>query len=231
MAATAVAKPLCVAIDTGDAAHARRIVEATSPYAGAFKIGLHTFTALGPRWVEEVAASEPVFADLKLHDIPAQVGGAVGAVRDLGASYVTVHATGGAAMIAAAAAAAGDDLVVLAVTVLTSLGDDDLAVIGLAGPAPDAVVRLAGLALDAGAHGVVCSPLEVAAVRSRFGDGPVVVVPGVRSEGATPSDQVRTATAAEAVAAGADLIVVGRPITAAPDPAAAARRLIEEAGR
>ena len=170
--------------------------------------------------------------DLKLHDIPVQVSGAVRAVSELGVDYTTVHAFGGGGMLRAAAEAAGDDLQVLAVTVLTSLDDADLAAVGVKQTVRDQVLVLAELALSSGVHGLVCSPLEVAAIRERFGarsaGGPLLVVPGIRPAGSHADDQKRTMGAGAAVAAGADLVVVGRPITAAPDPAAAAGAVLQE---
>lgn len=225
------ANPICVALDFDDPARVRAIASATSAHVGIFKIGLTAYAAGGPALVHELAAQHPVFLDLKFHDIPAQVQGAVRAAAATGAMYTTVHASGGPAMIAAAVDAAGHSLTVLAVTVLTSLDDGALDAIGIRGPSRDAVVRLAGLALAAGAEGLVCSPMEVATLRSEFGarrdGGPFLVVPGIRAPGEAAGDQRRTMAAAEALAAGADVIVVGRPITAAPDPADAARRLWE----
>lgn len=235
MTATLRANPICLALDFDDPAKVREIASTTSDHVGIFKIGLTAYTIGGPDLVRDLAARHPVFLDLKFHDIPAQVGGAVRAVTATGALYTTVHASGGPAMIAAAVDAAGHSVTVLAVTVLTSLDDAALDSIGMKGPAGDAVLRLAGLALAAGADGLVCSPKEVAALRGEFGarvdGGPLLVVPGIRSEGEAQGDQRRTMSGTEALSAGADVIVVGRPITAAPDPAAAARQLYEEISR
>jgi orotidine-5'-phosphate decarboxylase len=174
---------------------------------------------------------KPLFLDLKFHDIPAQVEGAVAAVAALGASYTTVHASGGSDMIKAAVAAAGEDLTVLAVTVLTSLDDNDLTAIGMEGTAEESVLRLADVALSAGADGLVCSPLELPSLRDRFGarasGGPLLVVPGIRPAGAHAGDQRRTLGPSEAIAAGADVLVIGRPITAAADPGAAAAAILD----
>ena len=228
------ANPICVALDFDDPARVRDVAAATSDHVGIFKIGLTAYTSGGPELVRELAARHPVFLDLKFHDIPAQVQGSVRAVAATGALYTTVHASGGPAMVAAAVEASGNSLTVLAVTVLTSLDDWTLDAVGMKGPAGDAVVRLAGLALAAGADGLVCSPLEVEKLRSEFGarrdGGPLLVVPGIRSQTDAHGDQKRTLSATEALAAGADVIVVGRPITAAPDPARAALRLLEEIG-
>lgn len=219
--------PLIVAADLSDAAAAEALARRLVDSVAMVKVGLELFTAAGPDVVARVRGHVPVFLDLKLHDIPAQVEGAVFVVRGLGASYTTVHAAGGADMIKAAVAAAGDDLAVLAVTVLTSLDD---AGVGVDGDVPDQVQRLGELALGAGAGGLVCSPREVAALRSRFGPEPLLVVPGIRPPDSEGHDQRRTETPSVAIGAGADLLVVGRPVTAAEDPAAAARRLLEELG-
>ena len=182
--------------------------------------------------MRDMTALSPVFLDLKLHDIPAQVAGAVSSARELEVAYTTVHATGGEDMLRAAADAAEDNLMVLAVTVLTSLSPDDLASVGVVDAPADQVLRLTELALNSGVKGLVCSPLEVASVRARFGSaaggGPFLVVPGIRRAGSSTDDQKRTLGPREAFDAGADLIVVGRPITAAPDPARAAREIIAE---
>jgi orotidine-5'-phosphate decarboxylase len=166
-----------------------------------------------------------VFLDLKLHDIPNTVQGAARSAARSGAALLTVHAGGGADMIAAAVRGAGPKVRVLAVTVLTSLDGAALDAIGLAGPPEAAVVRLARLAVAAGAGGLVCSPLEVAAVRAAVGPGPLLVVPGVRPAGAARGDQSRVATPEAAVRDGADVLVLGRPLRDAPDPAAAARAI------
>jgi len=220
---------LIVALDTADPARAVEWAAAVRPCCGVLKLGLEFFAANGPQGVRAVQAAGglPVFLDLKLHDIPNTVAGAVRAVLPLGAALITLHASGGAAMIAAARAAADPAgaarPMLLAVTVLTSLDDAALQATGIDGGAALQVLRLARLALAAGADGVVCSPREVALLRRELGPHPLLVVPGVRPEGAAPGDQARTMTPAQAIAAGADRIVVGRPITGAPDPAAAAR--------
>jgi len=223
--------PICVALDIAGEDELKQVARATDPFVGLFKVGLTTFTSLGPPIVKGLSLGKPVFLDLKLHDIPQQVHGAVLAAERTGASLLTIHAAGGAEMIRAAAEAA-DGLTILAVTVLTSLDDDSLGDIGMSGPAEKAVLRLAELALENGAGGLVCSPLEVASLRSRFGTrsegGPLLVVPGIRPGGSELGDQKRTLTPREAVDAGADVIVVGRPIIAAADPSAAARSIAEE---
>jgi orotidine-5'-phosphate decarboxylase len=223
--------PICVALDSPDQDTMLALARATKEHVGVFKIGLTAFASGGPRLVQLLADDRPVFLDLKLHDIPMQVEGAVAAVGATGARYTTVHASGGPEMLRAAARAAGD-VVVLAVTLLTSLGTEDLAGIGVRGSTEDAVVRLADLALTAGVPGLVCSPLELDVLRTRFGPrstgGPLLVVPGIRSETAAGDDQRRTLSARDAIERGADMIVVGRPITAASDPGRAARTLMEE---
>jgi len=218
--------PLIVALDTDDLAHLSALAAAVGPTVGHLKVGLQAFAAHGPEAVRAAAAHAPVFCDLKLHDIPNTVAGAAAAVADLGVAMLTVHAAGGPAMIAAAAKAA-PDVTVLAVTVLTSLDDAALRAVGQP-PAAEQVPRLAALAVEAGADGVVCAPTDLAAVRAAIGREPVVVTPGIRPAGSAPDDQARIATPAAAVAAGADHLVVGRPVTAAADPAAAARAILQE---
>ena len=229
MTALETTSPLCLALDSDDPEALLRMVAGVDGAVGAVKVGLTSFYAGGPELVRTLTDSHPVFVDLKLHDIPVQVAGAVRSIASLGATWTTVHAAGGPAMLQAAAEAAPPALTVLAVTVLTSLDDSDLDRLGLAGPAQDAVLRLAELALEAGLGGLVCSPLEVAAVRARFGPrsegGPYLVVPGIRPAGSEVGDQRRTLGPREALRAGADLLVVGRPITAAADPGAAARSI------
>lgn len=200
---------------------------------GAIKLGSEFFTAHGPDGVRRVAeAGSRVFLDLKYHDIPNTVAGAVRAASALGCALATVHASGGAAMLRAAAeAAAGAGPGrprLLAVTVLTSLDGDDLAAVGQAGPVEGQALRLARLAAENGMDGVVCSPREAAAIRSELGGALALVVPGIRPDWAGLDDQKRVLTPAAAVAAGADHLVVGRPITAAADPAGAARRIADE---
>lgn len=226
--------PICVALDSPDRAKVDEIVRAVTPYVGVFKVGSTAYVANGSELVRELSVERPVFLDLKLHDIPAQVAGAVTAAAATGATYLTVHTSGGRAMLEAAAAAAPPGLALLGVTILTSLDDEALGEIGLQGPASDAVLRLAQLALDAGVDGLVCPPLEVEALRTRFGatseGGPILVVPGIRPAGGAPDDQRRTLSAKEAKEAGADVIVVGRPITGAHSAADAAAALLREVG-
>lgn len=223
--------PICVALDTNDRDEAVRLATEVGSSVSAVKVGLTSFVAAGPALIADIGNGKRVFLDLKLHDIPAQVAGAVAAVDSLGVSLTTVHAAGGRAMLTEAATAAGPDLTVLAVTILTSLGDWDLTEIGMSFAPEDAVTRLAELALSCGVPGLVCSPLEVARLRERFGPhsegGPYLVVPGIRPEGSGKDDQQRTLTPKQAMEAGADLLVIGRPITAATDPAAAARTIVD----
>jgi len=217
---------ICVALDFPSWREAEPFARTVAPGVGILKVGLEMFTAEGPAAVRAAAAlGRPVFLDLKLHDIPNTVEGAARSAAASGASLLTVHASGGPAMVAAAVKGAGGKLRVLAVTVLTSLDAAALRAVGLDGPPEAAVVRLARLAVDAGAGGLVCSPHEVRAVRAAVGPGPLLVVPGVRPAGAAKGDQARVATPAEAVAAGADVIVLGRPLRDAPDPLAAAREI------
>jgi len=217
---------ICAAIDFPTWAAAEPFARAVAAEVGMLKVGLELFAAEGPPAVRAAAAlGRPVFLDLKLHDIPNTVEGAARSAAASGASLLTVHAAGGSEMVRAAVRGAGAGVRVLAVTVLTSLDDAALLAIGLAGPAEAAVVRLARLAVGAGVAGVVCSPREVAAVRAAVGPGPLLVVPGVRPPGASTGDQARVATPAEAVHAGADVLVVGRPLREGPDPAAAARAI------
>jgi orotidine-5'-phosphate decarboxylase len=216
---------LITAIDTGDAARARDLIAAVGPHCGLIKLGLEAFSALGPA-VFAASGGYPVFLDVKLHDIPNTVAGAVRALLPCRPAMLTIHAAGGAAMIAAAREAAenaGDARpLLLAVTVLTSLSAGELSQTGVAGGPRQQVLRLGRLALNAGADGLVCSAAEISVLRDAFGAAPVLVVPGIRPAGAGHGDQARVATPQEAVAAGASYIVVGRPITQAADPAAAA---------
>jgi orotidine-5'-phosphate decarboxylase len=216
---------LIVALDTTDPNVAAGWAKAVAPHAGLFKLGLEFFAANGPSGVSAIRG-RPIFLDLKLHDIPNTVAGAVRAVLPLAPRMLTVHAAGGTAMLQAArqaADAAGPDRpLILAVTVLTSLDAADLTATGIATTPVEQVLRLARLALSAGADGLVCSPREIATLRNALGAGPILVVPGIRPVGTTADDQARTMTPREAASAGANWIVVGRPITGASDPKAAA---------
>jgi orotidine-5'-phosphate decarboxylase len=202
------------------------LAAALGPHCGLLKVGLALFTAAGPHAVSAIGAHAPVFLDLKLHDIPNTVADAVRALMPLRPAMLTLHATGGAAMLSAARdaaeAAPGPRPLLLGVTVLTSLDARTLRDIGMVDDPVTQAVRLGRMAMRSGADGLVCSPLEVAALRGALGPTPKIVVPGVRPAGMPAGDQRRTATPAEAIAAGADWIVIGRPITGAEDPAAAA---------
>ena len=218
---------LIVALDTAELKQAKAWIEASRNFAGMFKVGLEFFLAHGAAGYAAVAsAGKPIFLDLKLHDIPNTVAGAVRSVLPLAPRMITLHSSGGGAMISAARHASemagASRPLLLAVTVLTSLDASALSALGVAGGPTQQVLRLARLALDAGADGLVCSPREVSVLRDAFGPGPALVVPGIRPHGATRDDQARIMTPEQAIAAGADWIVVGRPITAANDPAAAA---------
>jgi orotidine-5'-phosphate decarboxylase len=215
--------PIAVALDAPDVETAARWAQAVTPYVSVVKVGLELFCRTGPSVVETVRGGTGVglFLDLKLHDIPNTVAGAARSVARLKPKYLTVHASGGADMVRAAVEAA-PDVTIAAVTVLTSLGDASLEQIGLAGPSADAVRRLAALAVGAGAGALVCSPQEVAAVRAEVGPGVILITPGVRPAGSDAQDQARIATPEEALKNGADLLVIGRPITGASDPGAAA---------
>jgi orotidine-5'-phosphate decarboxylase len=221
-----VRAPIAVALDAPDAETAARWARAVTPHVAVVKIGLELFCRTGPSIVDSVRGGSGVdlFLDLKLHDIPNTVAGATRSVARLRPRYLTVHASGGADMVRAAVDAA-PDVTVAAVTVLTSLDDAVLDAVGLAGPPMDAVRRLAALAVGAGAGALVCSPREVAAVRAEVGPDVVLITPGVRPAGADVQDQARVATPEQALADGADLLVIGRPITGAADPGAAAAGL------
>jgi orotidine-5'-phosphate decarboxylase len=220
---------LIIALDVPTAAEARTIVGAVGDAAVFYKVGKQLFTAEGPQVVRELtAAGKKVFLDLKYHDIPTTVAGAVGEAAKLGADMVTVHASGGGKMLRAAveAAKARPGMAVLAVTVLTSLDDDDLDKIGIRGHVLDQVMRLAAIALADGCQGLVASAREARPLRAEFGNDFLLVTPGVRPVGAAAGDQARVVTPAEAFAAGASHVVVGRPITGASDPAAAVRGIL-----
>ena len=221
---------LIVALDVPSLAEAKKLVEALAGTVGMFKVGSQLFTAAGPdavRWL--VARGERVFLDLKFHDIPNTVASAVSSAVQLGVSLVDVHASGGRAMLEAGVRARGSASArLLAITILTSHDEDGLAELGLAGPIPSAVQRLARLAMTAGIDGVVASAAEAPLIRKACGAELLIVTPGIRPAGSERNDQARAATPAAALEAGADYIVVGRPITAAPDPRAAAEAIVAE---
>ena len=223
---------IAVALDTSDRGEVVRLARALQGRVGTVKLGLEAFTACGPDLVREVnELGLPVFLDLKLHDIPNTVERAARTAARLGVAMLTVHASGGEAMLKAAVAgvaAAERPPVVLAVTVLTSLDDAALSELGIPGGAARRVTAWAQIARRAGCGGVVCSPQEAAALRASIGAGFLLVTPGIRPAGEAAGDQRRIATPASAITAGADILVIGRPITAAPDPAAAAEAIAAE---
>ena len=229
----AVENPVFCALDTADLAKALDWARAIKPYVGGLKVGLEFFNANGPQGMAQIVElGLPVFADLKLHDIPNTVAGGIRAVLPLGISIVNVHASGGSAMMRAAADAAATAGAkrpkVIGVTVLTSLDASDLYATGVTGAASEQVLRLARLAKRSGLDGVVCAAHEIQMLRSEFGPDFMLIVPGIRPAGAATADQKRVTTPKEGHALGADILVIGRPITEAPDPAAAARAIRDE---
>lgn len=219
--------PIFCAIDQPDLDGALTLGQSLTSAVGGLKVGLEFITANGPDGVRQVVdLGLPVFLDVKFHDIPNTVSGAIRATGDLGVAMLTIHLSGGEAMLEAAveaAASIGERRPrLLGVSVLTSMDDDDLDMIGVADGVADHVMRLAALAQDTGLDGMICSPKEISALKQRFGDSLKLVVPGIRPRGTTIADQKRTLTPAEAITAGADHLVIGRPITRADDPKAAA---------
>lgn len=223
---------LIVALDLPDRAAALAAVDKLSGHVGCFKLGLEIFIREGAGLVEEVRnRGEKVFLDLKLHDIPNTVAGAVRSACAMDVQMLTLHAAGGRNMLEAARAASlcsPTPPLLLAVTALTSLSAEAVRGIGIAEPVTDWVARLATLACQAGITGLVASALELPFLRNRFGDNTKIVVPGIRPAGAAAQDQSRTACPSEAILAGADFLVVGRPVLHAPDPAQAADRIVRE---
>jgi orotidine-5'-phosphate decarboxylase len=215
--------PIAVALDAPDLETAARWAGLVTPHVSTVKVGLELYLRYGPDVIASVrgASGVQVFLDLKLHDIPNTVGAAARAVARLKPTYLTVHAAGGPAMVRAAVEGAPNTQIA-AVTLLTSLSEADLREIGIQGPPADAARRMAAVAVGAGAQALVCSPREVAAVRAEVGPDVTLITPGVRPVGADTQDQARVATPEDAIAHGADLLVIGRPITGAPDPGAAA---------
>lgn len=229
-------KRIAVALDASDKGRILELARLLAPETGVLKVGLEAFCAHGPALVAEVAARAPVFLDLKLHDIPNTVGGAAAAAARTGAAILNVHAGGGREMMRIAGAGAREAAAkaglpvprVIAVTVLTSLDAAALAEVGIEGTPRTAALRLAVLAKESGLDGVVCSPEEIVAIRAACGPGFLLVVPGIRPAGSAASDQKRIATPGSAAKAGADLLVIGRPITGAADPVTAAREIALE---
>jgi orotidine-5'-phosphate decarboxylase len=227
--------PIAYALDFASAQDAREAAARVAPAIGMVKVGLELFVHEGPSIVaigRELGL--PVFLDLKLHDIPETVERAVAQASQLGAHLVTVHASGGRSMLkraVARAAAEGGHVAICAVTVLTSLDDADLRDIGMNGSPNEAAVRLARVAFDEGVRWFVCSPAEVRSLRAALGKDAVLVTPGVRPANAALGDQKRVATPEQAIADGADWVVVGRPIRDADDPLAAARAIASAIAR
>lgn len=223
---------LIVALDVPSAADAQKLIHSIGDAAVFYKVGLQLFTAEGPDMVRDLVASgKRVFLDLKIHEIPNSAAGAVKSAAALKVDMVTVHASGGTKMMQAAVAAAASaqqPLLVLAVTLLTSLSSEDLRELGCGDDPQAQVLRLAKLAQQAGCGGLVASPNEVSELRATLGASMKLVIPGIRPSGAAVQDQVRTATPAQAIRGGADYLVVGRPINAAADPAAAAKSIVLE---
>jgi orotidine-5'-phosphate decarboxylase len=226
---------LIVALDVSSAAEAQKIVRALAGAASTFKVGTQLFTAEGPQIVRELVASgKKVFLDLKFHDIPNTVAGGVRSAAELDVSMLTVHAAGGSPMLRAAVETARQSPkppLVLAVTVLTSLSDADLQETGVTGRTQDHALVLATLAQNCGCDGVVASPHEARIIRKDLGGGFAIVTPGIRPAGSEKGDQSRVNTPAEAIAAGADYLVVGRPITQAADPRRVAEEIVSEIAR
>jgi orotidine-5'-phosphate decarboxylase len=228
--------PIFCAVDTADLGTATTWAARIGDHVGGIKLGLEFISAHGPKGVTHVmkASDLPVFLDVKFYDIPSTVAGAVRAIAAVKPFMINVHAAGGQAMMRAAAAAASDAAseyavprpLVIGVTVLTSLADDDFAEIGITAKAAEQALRLAVLAKESGLDGVVCSPREAARIRAECGPNFKLVTPGVRPEWAAANDQKRVMTPSQALAEGADYLVIGRPITAADDPAAAAQRIV-----
>jgi orotidine-5'-phosphate decarboxylase len=230
---------LAVALDVPTLDDARRLIDSIAGAAGWLKVGGELFTAAGPAAIQAAAGSGRVFLDTKFHDIPNTVAKSVAAATRAGVGMLTLHASGGSAMMRAArdaageaAAAAGvDSPCLLGVTVLTSLSPSDLKEVGIEGAVDDQVARLVDLAIESGIGGVVASPLEAAMVRRRAGDVLRIVTPGIRSSADDSDDQARIATPGAAIAAGADVLVVGRPVVRSSDPKRAATALVTEIER
>ncbi len=221
---------IIVALDFPIGAEALALVRRFSPHGGLFKIGLQLYIAAGPEIVRAVHdLGGRVFLDLKLHDIPNTVARAVESAGSLGVEMLTLHLGGGRSMIEAAAAAAAPDLMLLGVTILTSSDETTLREVGVGASMEEQVLRLAKLGVESGIGGIVASPHELKALRSAHGTKIKIITPGIRPTGSVAGDQKRAMTPAEALKAGADYLVIGRPITAAPDPLAALERIVADA--
>jgi orotidine-5'-phosphate decarboxylase len=225
------AEKIIVALDVATKKEALRLVTLLCDDVGVFKIGLQRYTADGPGLIRAASFLRPVFLDLKLHDIPNTVAKAVESAGKLGVKMLTIHLSGGSEMIRAAVSARSNDLLLLGVTVLTSSTNETLAETGITGKTSDQVLRLARLGVANGIDGLVASPHEAKMLRAEFGDKIKIVTPGIRPTGSDPGDQKRFATPREAIDAGADYLVIGRPITGASDPKAAARSVAEDLAR
>jgi orotidine-5'-phosphate decarboxylase len=221
---------IIIALDVPTSEAALAVVRELSPHAGLFKIGLQLYTAAGPDMVRAVRdLGGRIFLDLKLHDIPNTVGRAVEGAGSLGVEMQTIHLSGGRAMIEAAVLAAPPEMLLLGVTVLTSVDQTSLHETGVDAPIEKQVLRLAQLGVESRIGGVVASPLEIGALRRAHGSKLRIVTPGIRPRKVATNDQKRTLTPAEALRAGADFLVIGRPITAAPDPRAALEQILADA--
>jgi orotidine-5'-phosphate decarboxylase len=228
-AATKPPERIIVALDVPSAEEALALVRRLTPHPGLFKIGLQLYTAAGPEIVRQVRdLGGRLFLDLKLHDIPNTVGRAVESASSLGVEMLTLHLSGGRSMIEAAVRCAQKEILLLGVTVLTSSDEATLRETGVNSSVQEQVLRLAQLGIESGISGFVASPHEVGALRSAHGMKIKIVTPGIRPGGSTTGDQKRVTTPAEALRAGADFLVIGRPITGAPDPRAALDRILAD---
>jgi orotidine-5'-phosphate decarboxylase len=227
-----VSGKIIVALDVATKAEALQLVAQLAPEISFFKVGLQLYTAAGPEIVREILAKGArVFLDLKLHDIPNTVAGAVRSAGELGVQMLTIHLSGGLEMIRAAVAARKDKMSILGVTVLTSTNEETLQELGVSGKIDNHVLRLAKLGVSAGVQGLVASPHEIKKLRAEFDDKIVLVIPGVRPSWAEAGDQKRLLTPREAIDAGADYLVIGRPITAHPNPREAVTKILDELNR
>ncbi|HEV2803350.1 MAG TPA: orotidine-5'-phosphate decarboxylase [Chthoniobacterales bacterium] len=222
------AEKIIVALDVPTKGEALDLVRLLSGHVGMFKIGLQRYTADGPALLDNGLASAKLFLDLKLHDIPNTVARAVESACALGVGMLTIHLSGGSEMVRAAVEARSGDTLLLGVTVLTSSNQESLKEIGTIGTTTEQVLRLARLGVSAGIGGLVASPNEAALLRREFGDKVKIVTPGIRPAGSAPGDQKRFTTPRQAIDAGADYLVIGRPITAAPDPREAVAQIVRE---
>jgi orotidine-5'-phosphate decarboxylase len=221
--------PIAVALDAPDLETAKTWAKEVSPYVSTLKIGLETYLRDGKKSIEQIKeiSNCDLFLDLKLHDIPATVAGACRSVAELNPKYLTVHASGGSEMINEAAKTLPNTLIV-AVTILTSISEKNLQEIGFKNSSKESAVNLAKLAVAAGARAIVCSPQEVAEIRKNVASSIVLITPGIRPQGSSSNDQQRIATPQDALLNGANLLVIGRPITGSDNVGAAAKRISEE---